>query len=70
MRRRHSKPDARIYGACLTALGCKAERALFFDDRSRNVEAAMGGGMEAHVFESADQARAIVRSGLNFHDVT
>jgi len=65
----HSKPDARIYSACLTALGCKAERALFFDDRPRNVEAARRGGMEAHVFESADQARAIVRSGLNFHNL-
>jgi putative hydrolase of the HAD superfamily len=59
------KPDAEIYRACLTALGCKAARTLFFDDRPRNVEGARRVGMEAHVFESAMQARAIVERGLN-----
>ncbi|HEY4901321.1 MAG TPA: HAD family phosphatase [Terriglobales bacterium] len=59
------KPDAEIYHACLTALGCDAERALFFDDRPRNVDGAKQVGMEAHIFESAEQARAIVRRGLN-----
>ncbi|MGA9566422.1 MAG: HAD family phosphatase [Candidatus Korobacteraceae bacterium] len=59
------KPDAAIYQACLTALGCEPRRTLFFDDRPRNVEAARGVGMEAHVFESASQARAIIERGLN-----
>ncbi len=59
------KPDAGIYHACLTALGCDAVRALFFDDRPRNVDAAKQAGMEAHVFESASQAREIVERGLN-----
>jgi putative hydrolase of the HAD superfamily len=59
------KPDQAIYQACLERLGCEAERALFFDDRPRNVEGAKQVGMEAHVFESAAQARAIVRRGLN-----
>ena len=61
------KPDAEIYRACLTALGCKPARALFFDDRPRNVEGARQVGMEAHVFESAEQARAIVQRGLGLH---
>ena len=59
------KPDAEIYHACLTALDCKAERAVFFDDRPRNVEGARQVGIEAHVFKSTAQARAIVERGLN-----
>lgn len=54
------KPDAAIYRICLDALGCEPHRALFFDDRPRNVEGARAVGMEAHVFESAEQAREIV----------
>jgi len=59
------KPDPQIYRICLDALGCKPQRALFFDDRPRNVEGARRAGMEAHLFESAEQAAAIVRAGLN-----
>jgi len=59
------KPDAESYHACLAALDCEAERALFFDDRPRNVEGARQIGIQAHVFESASQARAIVERGLN-----
>jgi len=59
------KPDPAIYRLCLDALGCGPQRALFFDDRPRNVEGARQAGMEAHVFESAEQARAIVEAGLN-----
>ncbi len=60
----HSKPDAAIYRACLTALDCQPARTLFFDDRPRNVEAAEKEGMQAHVFESVAQARAILQCGL------
>ena len=59
------KPDPAIYRACLDALGCRAERTLFFDDRANNVEAARDLGMEAHIFESAGQATAIVRAGMD-----
>ncbi len=58
------KPNPAIYRACLDALGCDARRSLFFDDRASNVEAARRLGMEAHIFESAEQARAIVRAGV------
>jgi putative hydrolase of the HAD superfamily len=58
------KPDPVIYRACLDALGCPEGRMLFFDDRLNNVEAARDLGMEAHIFESAEQARAIVRAGM------
>ncbi len=59
------KPDPAIYRACLGALNCAPGRTLFFDDRPNNVEAARDLGMEAHIFDSAEQARAIVRAGIN-----
>lgn len=59
------KPDPGIYELCLNALGCEPRRVLFFDDRPRNVEGARKAGMEAHVFESAAQAREIVEAGMN-----
>ncbi len=59
------KPDPAIYHTCLEALRCEARRALFFDDRPNNVEAARNLGMEAHIFESVEQATAIVHAGVN-----
>ncbi len=59
------KPDPAIYRVCLDRLGCEPHQTLFFDDRPRNVEGARKAGMEAHVFESAEQAAVIVRAGLN-----
>ena len=61
-----TKPNPAIYRICLDALGCEPHRTLFFDDRPNNVEGARKAGMEAHVFESPGQARAIVRAGLNY----
>ncbi|MGC2110764.1 MAG: HAD family phosphatase [Candidatus Korobacteraceae bacterium] len=58
------KPDPAIYRICLDALGCEAKRTLFFDDRPNNVEGAKTAGMEAHLFESVEQARTIVAAGL------
>ncbi len=58
------KPDPAIYELCLDALGCGPQRVLFFDDRPRNVEGALQAGMDAQVFESAEQAREIVRAGM------
>jgi putative hydrolase of the HAD superfamily len=58
------KPDPAIYRLCLDALGCEPQETLFFDDRPINVESARRLGMEAHVFESAQQAGAIVRAGI------
>jgi len=59
------KPDPAIYRHCLDALGCEPSRTLFFDDRPNNVEAARNLAMEAHIFQSAGQARAIVHMGIN-----
>ena len=58
-----AKPDEVIYRDCLEQLGCAPEKSLFFDDRPQNVEAARRVGIDAHVFESAGQARALVERG-------
>jgi len=58
------KPDSAIYRVCLDALGCEPQRTLFFDDRPGNVEGARRVGMDAHLFESVEQAREIVRMGM------
>ncbi len=60
-----TKPDPAIYKVCLEALGCEPQRALFFDDRRRNVEGARRAGMQAHVFESVQQARKVVMESLS-----
>lgn len=59
-----AKPDESIYLSCLQALGCESSRALFFDDRVQNVEGAKRLGIDAHVFESAAQARSVFVRGL------
>jgi len=55
-----AKPDEIIYHTCVRELGCAPGGALFFDDRPGNVEAAKHAGMNAHLFESAGQARDVV----------
>ncbi len=45
------KPGARIYELCLARLALPAERVLFIDDRSENVEGARAAGMKAVRFE-------------------
>ncbi len=57
------KPYPEIYRICLEQLGCKPHRTLFFDDRPRNVEGARAVGIDAHVFESVEQAKQIVGKG-------
>ena len=59
------KPAPAIYRACLEQLRCQPHRALFFDDRPNNVEAARALGMEAHLFESVEQAREILQMGMD-----
>lgn len=51
---RVSKPDAVIYEHCLEGLDASAERALFFDDRIENVQAAESLGMRAIQFLDRD----------------
>ena len=59
-----AKPDENIYRDCLSALSCDPGRVLFFDDRARNVEGAKQAGIDAHLFESAEQAREVVRQRI------
>lgn len=60
------KPDPRAYALALEALGTSAQRVLFVDDQSRNVEGARRLGIEAVHFDvaAADACFASVRRQL------
>ncbi len=54
------KPDARIFRHALAQLGVEAEAAIFLDDTPRNVDAALGLGMQGAVIDRPERAAEIV----------
>lgn len=61
-----TKPDPRIYQMCLSRLGVAADRALFVDDRSVNIEAAARLGIQTLHFMGGHSMRDLsvrMRSG-------
>ncbi|MEM7570640.1 MAG: HAD family phosphatase [Pseudomonadota bacterium] len=59
------KPDPRIYALALDRFGCRAEDALFIDDRRENCRAAAAFGMNTHVFNGpACLAKDLQKRGL------
>jgi 2-haloacid dehalogenase len=52
------KPDPAIYFLALDRFGLKPAEALFIDDRQINVEGALAVGMQAHLFQGAENLRA------------
>jgi putative hydrolase of the HAD superfamily len=50
------KPDPRIYEYALTQVGCRAEEAVFIDDREVNIAGAQSVGMPGIVFQDPQQA--------------
>ncbi len=60
-----AKPDPRIFRHLLDAHALAPEDVLFVDDRTTNVEAARGSGIEGVLFEGASLLRTeLVRRGL------
>jgi putative hydrolase of the HAD superfamily len=55
------KPEEPIYRAVLSALGCRADEAVFFDDMPVNVEKALALGFKGYVWESPENARQELR---------
>ena len=51
------KPDARIYKLALQGLNVKPEEAVFFDDLSKNIEAAKALGVNGILWENLEQAQ-------------
>lgn len=45
---RRAKPDPQVFRDCLAALGARAERALFIDDKLDNIRGAQAAGLRAH----------------------
>jgi FMN phosphatase YigB (HAD superfamily) len=56
------KPSALIYEEAIARAGCRAEECFFTDDIPLYVEGAREAGMEAVVFESADQIERELRA--------
>jgi FMN phosphatase YigB (HAD superfamily) len=56
------KPEPEIYRACLRELGLPPAATLFLDDFAENVAAARAMGMNAHLFSTAEEAAAELRS--------
>jgi HAD superfamily hydrolase (TIGR01509 family) len=57
---RFNKPDPRAYEQVLKENDLKPEDCIFFDDTSRNVEAARALGIDAHVFKSPEEVRTLL----------
>jgi putative hydrolase of the HAD superfamily len=51
------KPDREIYELTLEKLGCRADEAVFIDDRVRCVEGAKAVGLNTIFFEDASQVK-------------
>ena len=51
------KPEEEIYRILLSQLGCKADEVLFFDDLEANVKAANDLGIQAFLWNNAEEAR-------------
>jgi len=59
------KPDPAAYVRVLNELGVPAEQLVLVDDRKRNCQAALQGGIEAVRFEGVDSVRAyLTESGM------
>jgi epoxide hydrolase-like predicted phosphatase len=52
------KPDGAIYDLTLQKLGCRADEAVFVDDRVRCVEGAKAVGLNTLLFEDVGQVKA------------
>ncbi|MDG4646893.1 HAD family phosphatase [Roseibacterium sp. SDUM158017] len=59
------KPDVRIYERVEAECGVPAERLLFTDDRTDNIDAARARGWQAHLFEGPEGwAETLVAKGV------
>lgn len=58
------KPDSRIFDILTGTLnlhGIAPHNAVYFDDKPANVSAGLNAGLDAHVFQNAEQARHILK---------
>ena len=66
-RERLIKPDPKIFYKMLSALNTKAPEAIFFDDKSSNIEGAKRIGIQAFLFTDNDKLKKDLLSvGINY----
>jgi putative hydrolase of the HAD superfamily len=59
------KPDAAAYDHVVREIGVPAERIVFFDDSTENIEGARARGLQAvHVTSTRDVADALAALGI------
>ncbi len=58
----YAKPREQIFRAALGVVECEPEEAVFVDDTSANVDAALHIGIAAHRYTSAKSLQAFLRS--------
>ena len=58
---RHRKPEPESYLWVLREQNCNPDDALFIDDMPENIAGAKNLGMQAHLFESTIQLRAMLK---------
>lgn len=59
-----SKPEPRVYTACLERLGVRPDETLFIDDSEANIQGAVQAGLHAHHYRDlAGLLRALDRFG-------
>jgi putative hydrolase of the HAD superfamily len=56
------KPEPGIYQALITALGCKYEEVVFFDDVQDNIDKAVSLGIRGFIWKDPETARQDLRS--------
>ncbi len=56
-----TKPDLRAFAAAVNNVGMPAERCLFVDDLTRNVEGARSAGLQAERFTGCEALRTSLR---------
>jgi len=52
------KPDPRIYAYTLQKIGCRADEAIFIDDREVNIRGAEGAGIRSLLYQNTPQVMA------------
>lgn len=55
-----SKPEPRVYTACLERLGASPEATLFVDDSEANVQGALLAGLQAHHYRDLAGLRGVL----------
>ncbi|RDE15975.1 MAG: hypothetical protein C4K47_02200 [Candidatus Thorarchaeota archaeon] len=61
----HTKPDAQSFLEMLRSVGASPHECLYFDDKESNVSAALGLGIQAHLYAGIEDLKNITQRILS-----